>query len=54
MNDNIKIVSASSVAIIQSFLENLNPFITFFISIITFLYILEKYLLIRQKRKNEK
>jgi hypothetical protein len=51
MNDNIKIVSASSVAIIQNFLENLNPFISFFISILTFLYILEKYLLIRQKRK---
>jgi len=50
--EDIKVYSASTFAIFQSYLTHFNPIITLAISVVTLLYLIEKYK--SQKKINKK
>lgn len=50
--EDLKVYSASTFAILQSYLTDFNPIITFAISIITLLYLIEKYKSQKKINKN--
>ena len=50
--EDIKVYSASTFAILQSYLSDFNPILTLAISVVTLLYLIEKYK--SQKKINKK
>tara|TARA_B110000116_G_C16786415_1_gene561127 strand:+ start:73 stop:231 length:159 start_codon:yes stop_codon:yes gene_type:complete len=51
--EDIKVFGFSFLGIIQSFTDNFNPFVSGLISLITLLYIFEKYKALRKNNKNK-